>query len=155
MPLSQGDLLGRYEILAPLGAGGMGEVYRARDERLDRDVAIKVLPEDVANNPDRLSRFEREAKAVARLSHPNILEIHELGEQQGRPFMVTEVLEGETLRAILDRGGLTASKNLEYAQAIEVRDGDLFMTKVWPVWDPIRDDPRFVRLLDRLNLSDD
>ena len=83
MPLSAGDRLGRYEILAPLGAGGMGEVYRAHDERLDRDVAIKVLPEEVAEDPDRLARFEREARAAAALNHPNILAVHELGEHEG------------------------------------------------------------------------
>ena len=118
MPLSHGDRLGRYEILAPLGEGGMGEVYRARDERLDRDVAIKVLPDQFANDQDRLARFEREAKAVARLSHPNILEIHELGEHEGRPFMVTEVLEGDTLRERLDEGALCWSEAAEIGAAI-------------------------------------
>jgi serine/threonine protein kinase len=79
MPLSTGDRLGRYEILGLLGAGGMGEVYRAKDTQLERDVAVKVLPEAVSQHPDRLARFEREAKAVANLSHPNILEIHDFG----------------------------------------------------------------------------
>jgi serine/threonine protein kinase len=77
--ISSGTRLGPYEILAPIGAGGMGEVYRARDKKLDRDVAIKVLPESVAADPDTLARFEREAKAVAALSHPNILAIHDFG----------------------------------------------------------------------------
>jgi serine/threonine protein kinase len=81
MTLSAGDRLGRYEILGPLGAGGMGEVYRARDTELERDVAIKVLPEAVAQNPDRLARFETEAKAVAKLSHTNILDIHDYGRE--------------------------------------------------------------------------
>ena len=81
MTLSQGDRWGRYEILAPLGAGGMGEVYRARDTQLDRAVAVKVLPEAVAQNPDRLERFESEAKAVAQLSHPNILDIPDYGHE--------------------------------------------------------------------------
>jgi serine/threonine protein kinase len=101
-----GTTLSHYRITAKIGEGGMGEVYRAHDERLGRDVAIKVLPEAVAKDPDRLARFEREAKAVARLSHPNILEIHELGEHEGRRFMVTEVLEGETLRQRLEGGSL-------------------------------------------------
>ncbi len=110
--------MGRYEILAPLGAGGMGEVYRARDTQLDRDVAVKVLPKDVANNTDRLARFEREAKAVARLTHPNILEIHELGEHEGRPFMVTELLEGETLRERLDEGAVGWRRAIEICATI-------------------------------------
>ena len=93
-----GRTLGHYRITAKLGEGGMGEVYRAHDERLDRDVAVKVLPESVAQRPDRLARFNREAKAVAKLAHPNILAIHHLGIEDDRPFIVTELLEGETLR---------------------------------------------------------
>ena len=85
MTISAGTRLGTYEILAPLGAGGMGEVYRARDKKLDRDVAIKVLPRAVAADPDTLARFEREAKAVAALSHPNILSIFDFGAQGGSP----------------------------------------------------------------------
>jgi serine/threonine protein kinase/tetratricopeptide (TPR) repeat protein len=108
MTLSSGDRLGRYEILGPLGAGGMGEVYRAHDGRLDRDVAIKVLPQEVASDPDRLQRFEREAKAVAALSHPNILEIFDFDTQGDVSYSVTELLEGETLQEILhkERGSL-------------------------------------------------
>src|SRR6476620_8765013 len=102
MTLSPGTRLGPYEILAPLGAGGMGEVYRARDRKLDRDVAIKVLPQSVAADPDTLARFEREAKAVAALSHPNILAIHDFGNQDGNAYAVMERLEGETLGAKLD-----------------------------------------------------
>ena len=101
MLLSAGDRLGPYEILAPIGAGGMGEVYRARDSRLDRDVAVKVLPERLASDPQALVRFEREAKAVAALSHPNILAIHDVGEDRGIRFAVTELLEGHTLRSLL------------------------------------------------------
>ncbi len=97
MHLSTGGRLGRYEIVEPLGAGGMGEVYRARDRELDRDVAVKVLPEAVARDPDRLARFKREAKAVARLSHPSILEIYDLGREGDVAFAVTELLEGEDL----------------------------------------------------------
>src|SRR5437867_10107474 len=102
MPLSSGTRLGPYEILAALGAGGMGEVYRARDSRLDRDVAIKVLPVSVAGDPDTLARFEREAKAVAALSHPNILSIFDFGAEGGISYAVMELLEGETLRGKLD-----------------------------------------------------
>jgi len=105
--LSAGTHLGPYEVLAPLGAGGMGEVYRARHARLDRDVAIKVLSDRLAADAQALSRFEREAKAVAALSHPNILAIHDFGEDQGVRFAVTELLEGETVRDRMARERLT------------------------------------------------
>src|SRR5258707_3810283 len=98
MPLRPGTRLGPYEIAGPLGAGGMGEVYRAHDPRLDRDVAIKILSERFASNPAFRSRFERETKAVAALSHPNILAIHDVGVEGGVPFSVTEMLRGGTLR---------------------------------------------------------
>jgi Tol biopolymer transport system component len=116
--LAAGDRLGSYEILAPLGAGGMGEIYRARDARLGRDVAIKVLPERVAKDPEALARFEREAKAVAALSHPNILAIHELGRQDGTTYAVMELLEGETLRERLAEGALPVRRALELAAQI-------------------------------------
>ncbi|HEV2064158.1 MAG TPA: protein kinase, partial [Thermoanaerobaculia bacterium] len=103
MALQTGDRLGPYEILALLGVGGMGEVYRGRDTRLGREVAIKVLPERLAGDPKSLARFEREAKAVAALSHPNILAIHDFGEDRGIRFAVTELLDGETLRQRLGR----------------------------------------------------
>jgi len=118
MALKPGTQLGRYEITAPLGAGGMGEVYRAHDERLDRDVAIKVLPEAVAQNPDRLARFEREAKAIAKLSHPNILEIHDFGRASEVTYAVTELLEGETLRGQLEGGQLGWRRAIEIGAAI-------------------------------------
>ena len=102
--LTPGRRLGRYEILSPLGAGGMGEVYRARDAKLKRDVAVKVLPADVSGDPERLSRFEREANAVAALSHPNILSIFDFGTQDGVSYAVMELLEGETLREKLHAG---------------------------------------------------
>ena len=104
MSLAAGSRLGPYEILAPLGAGGMGEVYRARDGRLGREVAIKVLPAEVAGDAERLERFEREARAAAALSHPNILAVHDLGTHEGAPFLVCELLEGETLRDRLRAG---------------------------------------------------
>jgi eukaryotic-like serine/threonine-protein kinase len=115
MALPTGTKLGPYEILAPLGAGGMGEVYRARDTRLDREVALKVLPESFALDPERLRRFESEAKAVAALNHPNILGIHDIGEQNGAPYIVTELLEGESLRAELEQGRLSARRAVDYA----------------------------------------
>ena len=118
MILTPGTRLGSYEIVAPLGAGGMGEVYRARDLRLDREVAIKVLPEQLADNQEALARFEREAKAVAALSHSNILAIHDFGDNQGVRFAVMELLEGETLRARLKNGPLTWRKAADVAVAV-------------------------------------
>ncbi|MEO8350004.1 MAG: protein kinase [Acidobacteriota bacterium] len=118
MTLSPGTRLGSYEILAPLGAGGMGEVYRARDTKLGRDVAIKVLPERLAEEPEALGRLEREARAVAALSHPNILGIYDFSQQGGVTFAVMELLEGETLRDRLSGGSLTPRKAIEYALQI-------------------------------------
>ena len=118
MALSPGFRLGPYSILSELGKGGMGEVYRARDTRLNRDVAIKVLPEHMVNDPDALSRFEREAKALAALSHPNILTIFDVGADQGFSFVVMELLEGKTLRARILRSGLSWPEALEIAVTI-------------------------------------
>src|SRR3984885_1264150 len=118
MPLTPGTILGQYEIRSPLGAGGMGEVYRAHDTRLDREVAIKVLPESLTAHPDRLRRFEQEARAVAALNHPNILAIHDIGQQDGMPFLVSELLEGESLRVALDHGALPKRKTIDYGVQI-------------------------------------
>src|SRR5437867_3520963 len=115
MTLPTGPRLGPYEILAPIGSGGMGEVYRARDKKLDRDVAIKVLPESVAVDPITLARFEREAKAVAALSHPNILAIHDFGMHDGTAYAVMELLEGETLRGKLIAGPIPRKQAVDYA----------------------------------------
>jgi Tol biopolymer transport system component len=115
MALSPGTKLGPYEIQSPLGAGGMGEVYRARDARLRRDVAIKVLPEALANDADRLRRFEQEARTIAALNHPNILGIHDIGVHEGAPFLVSECLEGQTLREKLKSGPLAVRLAIEYA----------------------------------------
>ena len=115
MSLAPGTKLGPYEILAAIGAGGMGEVYKAKDTRLDRMVAIKVLPEDLAKNPDSLARFEREAKAVAALNHPNITALHDIGKQDDAVFAVMELLEGESLRDRLQQGPLTPRKAIELA----------------------------------------
>jgi serine/threonine protein kinase len=101
-----GRTLGHYRLDSLLGAGGMGEVWRARDTRLDRAVAVKILPEHLVDNPEALRRFEREAKAVAALSHPNILAIYDFGAEQGLSYAVTELLEGETLRERLKRSPL-------------------------------------------------
>ncbi len=118
MSLVAGSKLGPYEILSPLGAGGMGEVYRARDAKLGRDVAIKVLPERFAVDADSLARFEREARAVAALSHPNILSIFDFGREGNLAYAVMELLEGETLRARLSAGALPARKAVEIAAQI-------------------------------------
>jgi eukaryotic-like serine/threonine-protein kinase len=115
MALSPGTKLGPYEIEASIGAGGMGEVYRAKDMRLDREVAVKVLPSSLTKDGDRLRRFEQEAKAVAALNHPNILGIHDIGEQDGSPYIVSELLEGASLRAELAQGRLSARKAVDYA----------------------------------------
>ena len=118
MPLTSGTRLGAYEIVAPLGAGGMGEVYRARDPKLNRDVAIKILPETLFADAVALARFEREAQAVAALSHPNILAIFDFGRQGETAYAVMELLEGETLRARLEHGALPARKAAELATQI-------------------------------------
>ena len=115
MTLAAGTRLGAYEILGLLGAGGMGEVYRARDARLKREVAIKVLPSSFAQDADRLRRFEQEAQAAGGLNHPNITSVFELGEHEGSPYIVTELLEGETLRARLAGGALAVRKATEMA----------------------------------------
>jgi serine/threonine protein kinase len=120
--LSSGTRIDVYEVIAPIGAGGMGEVYRAHDSRLGREVAIKVLPAASANDPDRLKRFEQEARAAASLNHPNILAIHDTGTAQfgdtagPSPYIVSELLHGQTLRSLLQRGEpLAVRKALNYA----------------------------------------
>jgi eukaryotic-like serine/threonine-protein kinase len=118
MALNPGTKLGPYEVVGPLGAGGMGEVYRARDTRLGRDVAIKVLPASLAKDGDRLRRFETEAKTVASLNHPNILGIHDIGTYQSAPFLVSELLEGETLREKVSQGTIPTRRAVEYALGI-------------------------------------
>jgi TolB-like protein/Flp pilus assembly protein TadD len=110
-----GQTLGHYRVVGKLGAGGMGEVYRAHDERLDRNVAVKVLPQELAQDPERLARFEREARAAAALDHPNILAVHELGVHQGRSFIVTELLEGRSFRDAITAGGLTNRQVIDAA----------------------------------------
>jgi eukaryotic-like serine/threonine-protein kinase len=121
MPLASGTKLNPYEIQSPLGAGGMGEVYRARDVRLGRDVAVKVLTESFAHDPERLRRFEQEARSVAALNHPNILALYDIGSQDARPYLVSELLEGQSLRQVLEGGALSARKAGDYA--VQVASG--------------------------------
>ena len=144
MTVAVGTRLGPYEVVAAIGAGGMGEVCRARDTRLGRDVAIKVLPAEFAADPDRLRRFEQEAKAVAALDHPNILAIHDVGTHEGSPYIVTELLEGESLRDRLKAGSVPVSRAVEIAVQMaqglaaahekgivhrDLKPGNVFVTK--------------------------
>ena len=144
MPLTVGANLGPYQIMGLLGAGGMGEVHRARDTRLRRDVAIKVLPARFADDPERLRRFEQEARAAAALDHSNILALYDVGNHEGGPYLVTELLEGETLRERLHGGSLAPRKAVELAIQIahglaaahgkdivhrDLKSEDLFITK--------------------------
>src|SRR5512141_1204096 len=118
MTLSRGTRLGPYELLSPLGAGGMGEVYRARDTRLDRAVAVKVLPDEVSKDRERLARFEREARAASALSDPHILSVFDVGRESDVPFLVTELVEGSDLRALLGAGRLAVERAVELAAQI-------------------------------------
>ncbi|HTR01552.1 MAG TPA: serine/threonine-protein kinase, partial [Thermoanaerobaculia bacterium] len=118
MTLSAGSKLGPYEILGQIGAGGMGEVYKARDPRLGREVAIKVLPATFSTDADRLRRFEQEAKAAGVLNHPNITAVYDIGSADGAPYVVQELLEGETLRSMLASGKMAQRRVLDYALQI-------------------------------------
>ena len=118
MRLEKGTRLGEYEIQSLLGSGGMGEVYRARDLRLRRDVAVKVLPAVVSSDPERMRRFEQEATAAAALNHPNILAVHQLGTYAGAPYLVSELLEGETLREQMRHGRIVPRRVIDYGVQI-------------------------------------
>src|SRR5580765_4505066 len=118
MSISPNTTLAHYTIVSKIGAGGMGEVYRARDTRLDREVAIKLLPPEVANDSDRLQRFEQEARATSALNHPNILTVYDIGTHEGSPYIVAELLSGEELRNQLNDGVLSERKAIDYAQQI-------------------------------------
>src|SRR4051812_37529049 len=118
MAIAPGTKLGPYEIVSPVGAGGMGEVYRARDQRLGRDVAIKVLPASLSRDAERLRRFEQEARAAAALNHPDIRAVFDIGTHDGSPYLVTELLEGETLRERMQARALSPRKAVDYAQQI-------------------------------------
>ena len=116
--LTANSNISHYRIVSKIGAGGMGEVYKAHDSRLDREVAIKMLPPEFATDEDRLRRFEQEAKATSALNHPNILTVYDIGEHDGSPFIVSELLDGEELRQRLDEGPIPLRKVTEYAQQI-------------------------------------
>ncbi len=118
MALTSSTKLGPYEIQSPLGAGGMGEVYRARDTRLDRTVAVKILPSHLSDNPEAKQRFEREARAISALNHPNICTLYDVGHQNGIDYLVMEFLEGETLADRLRRGKLPMEQTLRYATEV-------------------------------------
>ena len=121
MALESGTKLGPYEILASIGAGGMGEVYQAKDTRLERTVAIKILPEHLADNAERKARFGREARAVSQLNHPNICTLFDVGEQDGIDYLVMEYVEGETLAERLTKGALPLDEALAYG--VQIADG--------------------------------
>src|SRR6201984_3771488 len=118
MPLAEGTLLGPYKITAPLGTGGMGEVYRAVDTRMDRTVAIKILPQQLSADPIGKQRFEREAKTISRLNHPHICVLHDVGSQDGVSYLVMECVEGETLAKRLEKGPLPLEQVLKYGMQI-------------------------------------
>src|SRR5215831_3352962 len=123
MPLVPGTKLGPYEIVSPLGAGGMGEVYRAKDTRLERAVAVKILPEQLSKDPVRKQRFEREAKTISSLNHPNICTLHDIGSQNGVDYLVMECVEGETLAKRLGKGALPLEQVLKFgAQMADALD---------------------------------
>src|SRR5262245_52724697 len=121
MALKSGMRLGPYEVVGAIGVGGMGEVYRARDTRLNRDVAVKILPEEFLGDRDRLRRFEHEARTAATLSHPNVLVVYDVGSCEGIPYVVMELLEGETLAARLKLSALPKEKAVEIA--IQIASG--------------------------------
>ncbi len=121
MPLEPGTRLGNYEVLSELGSGGMGEVYKARDLKLGREVAIKVLPQEMASDSQRLRRFEQEARAASALNHPNIVTIYEIGEHEGTPYIAMEYVEGKTLRELLVGGPLSNDKLTRYATNLASR----------------------------------
>src|SRR5262245_48380497 len=116
MSLSANSTVAHYTIISKLGAGGMGEVYRARDTRLDREVAIKLLPASASSDANRLQRFEQEARATSALNHPNILTVYDIGSHEGSPYLVAELLEGEELRDRLNHSQIPLRKAIDYAQ---------------------------------------
>ncbi len=152
MPLTSGTKLGPYEIQSPLGAGGMGEVYRARDTRLDRTVALKILPAAFSTDPDRLHRFQHEAKILSALNHPNVLAIYDVGEQNGVNFLVSEFLEGQSLRDVLAAGTLSRRRMIEYA--LDVAKGLAAAQEKGIIHRDLKPDNIFITRDDRVKVLD-
>ena len=152
MTIVSGTKLGRYEIRAKIGEGGMGEVYRARDEQLNRDVAIKVLPATLSQNADRLRRFEQEAQAAGALNHPNILAVHDVGTHDGAPYVVSELLEGESLKKRLDDGAIAQRKATDYA--LQVAHGLAAAHEKGIVHRDLKPDNLFITRDDRIKILD-
>src|SRR2546428_6565280 len=152
MPITAGTKLGRYEIRSPLGAGGMGEVYRARDEKLNREVAIKVLPATLSQNADRLRRFEQEAQAAGALNHPNILAVYDVGTHDGAPYVVSELLEGQSLKERLSDGPLAQRKTIDYA--VQVAHGLADVHEKGIVHRDLNPDNLFITKDDRVKILD-
>jgi eukaryotic-like serine/threonine-protein kinase len=152
MTIAEGTRLGRYEIRSKIGAGGMGEVYRARDEKLNRDVAIKVLPDTLSQNADRLRRFEQEAQAAGALNHPNILAVYDVGTHDGAPYVVSELLEGESLKERLSDGPLAQRKTIDYA--IQVAHGLTAAHEKGIVHRDLKPDNLFITKDDRVKILD-
>src|SRR5277367_2408806 len=118
MPITIGSILGHYKIVAPLGAGGMGEVYRASDARLGREIALKVLPQELCRDSSLRARFEQEARAASALNHPNIVSIYDIGQDDQTPYIVTELVDGEPLRSVIARGPAPARKIIDIGKQI-------------------------------------
>ena len=152
MALSAGTRLGPYEIVKPLGAGGMGEVYRARDTRLKREVAVKVLPASFSSDPDRLRRFEQEAQAAGSLNHPNITAVYDVGTHDGAPYVVSELLEGETLRAHLAGGSLSPRQAIDFA--LQIAHGLAAAHEKWIVHRDLKPENLFVTNDERVKILD-
>src|SRR6266446_6552820 len=152
MSIAAGTKLGRYEIRAKIGEGGMGEVYRARDDKLNRDVAIKVLPASLSQNADRLRRFEQEAQAAGALNHPNILAVYDVGTHDGAPYVVSELLEGESLKERLGDGPLAQRKTTDYA--VQVAHGLAAAHGKGIVHRDLKPDNLFITKDDRLKILD-
>src|SRR5215475_9461810 len=152
MELSPGTRLGRYEIRSKIGQGGMGEVYRARDEKLNREVAIKVLSSEFSQNGDRLSRFEQEAQSAGALNHPNIIAVYDVGMHEMSPYVVSELLEGESLKERLQSGPIAQRKAIEYA--IQIANGLAAAHEKGITHRDIKPDNLFVTKDDRVKILD-
>src|SRR5207244_5395963 len=150
--IAGGAKLGSYEIRSKIGAGGMGEVYRARDEKLNRDVAIKVLPTSLSQDADRLRRFEQEAQAAGALNHPNILAVYDVGTHDDAPYVVSELLEGESLKDRLNDGPISQRKAIDYA--VQVAHGLTAAHEKGIVHRDLKPDNLFITKDDRVKILD-